>query len=109
MSTTDPNTPNDIENLFHPVITDHENQSLIHIPTQEEIENTIKVMNSLKSLSLDGIRLPFHKKKANYKNAFHSSIETLFKIGLVLKECNTAFIKLIPKKQNAVSFNESVQ
>lgn len=47
--TTRPTYPKDLEGLFEKIIEEQENESLIQIPTKEEIFSILKIMPSLKA------------------------------------------------------------
>lgn len=64
-------------------------------------------MNPPKSPSPEGMLTLFYKKFWNtIKNDFIASVRSFFRTGYLLKQWNTTFITLIPKKENATQFGD---
>lgn len=60
-TSSQPTFPNEITELIQPIMGEHENQTLIQIPSANEIKEVIKSMNSLKTPGLMGCQLCFIK------------------------------------------------
>lgn len=83
-------------------MTQSENIELIKIPTLEEIRNVVMKMPG-KTPGLDGMPALFY----NYYwdtvgSLLTNSVHKFFSTGFILKELNSTFITLIPKKQGLI-------
>lgn len=100
-------TPQELEDLFTPIVTQEENTELIKIPTSKEIRNVVMKMPRLKTPGPDGMPTLFYNHYWDTVSPLlTNSVQKFFSTGFILKELNSTFITLIPKKQGANTFND---
>jgi hypothetical protein len=102
-----PPFPEELSNLFEPVISQEDNSFLCNIPSEEEIKETLFSMNSNKSPSPDSLPPLFFKHYWSIvKPEVIIAVQKFFQSGRLLKPLNHTFITLIPKIDGASSMNQ---
>ena len=98
----DPNFSNDFEGLWHPIISQDENDALFAVPNEEEVKKAVFSMGSYKASGLDGFSPIFYKHYWVYIKAdVIAYVQRFFTEGYMLKQMSHTFIRLIPKFQGA--------
>jgi hypothetical protein len=106
-SSSNPQFPDDLDNLISPVISDEDNILLSAIPSADEIKQTLFSLGSDKSPGPDGMSALFYKHY--WEIISHDLIEAItsfFTRGHILTEINRTFITLIPKSDKAAKVNQ---
>jgi hypothetical protein len=98
LSSSNPQTEEEMLDLFTPVISEEENFALSSIPDEEEILGALTSLGSTKAPGPDGFMALFYKKYWNHvKSDALVSIEHFFNKNSLLKGQNHSFIALVPK------------
>ena len=98
--------PEHLEHLILPCITEEENESLLCIPSSEEIKATLFQMQDLKAPGPDGFPTLFYKQLwPMVGNDIIKAVTSFFIRGSMPKEVNASLIVLIPKISNPTSVN----
>lgn len=87
--------------MFSTEVSAAENASLIAIPSSSEIEKVVKSLAIDKSPGPDGFNVKFLSHQwPIIGNDIVNMVQHFFRTKHILKEINTTFIALIPKKEN---------
>ena len=98
--------PEHLEYLILPCITEEENESILSMPSPEEIRATLFQMQDLKAPGLDGFPALFYKQLwSTVGNDVINAVTSFFIRGSMPKEVNASLIVLIPKSSNPSSVN----
>ena len=105
-SSSNPQFPNDFDNLISLVISDEDNTLLSAIPSADEIKQTLFSLGSDKSPGPDGMSALFYKHYWEIiSQDLIEAITSFFTRGRILIEINHTFITLIPKSDKAAKVN----
>jgi hypothetical protein len=106
-TSSNPQFPDNLDNLISPVITDEDNLLLCAIPTVDEIKQTLFSLGSDKSPGPDGMSALFYKHYWKVINQdLIEAVTSFFTRGHILTEINHTFITLIPKSDKAAKVNQ---
>ena len=106
-TSSNPQFPDNLDNLISPVITDEDNLLLCAIPTIDEIKQTLFNLGSNKSPGPDGMSALFYKHYWKVINQdLIEAVTSFFTRGHILTEINHTFITLIPKSDKAAKVNQ---
>jgi hypothetical protein len=105
-SSTIPQLDDELVELFPPIISDEDNQSLISIPTEEEVFEVLSSLGSSKARGPDGFTTLFYKKYWSVvkREILECVLDFFLNKNLASKQ-NHTFITLIPKQSGAHSVN----
>ncbi|XP_026383665.1 uncharacterized protein LOC113279176 [Papaver somniferum] len=82
------------------IISVEENESLIRIPSNEEIFATLKSMENWSSPGPEGFQAGFYKSQwATVGDDVCNMVKRFFKTRHILKQINETYISLVPKKK----------
>jgi hypothetical protein len=102
-----PPFPEELSNLFKPVISQEDNSYLCNILLKEEIKETLFSMNSNKCPGPNGLSSLFFKHYWSIvKSEVIAAVQNFFQSGRLLKQLNHTFIALIPKIDGASLMNQ---
>lgn len=100
-STSSPAAPDDISNLFSPIISADDNDFLCRVPDEAEILSVIQSIGASKAPGLDGISaLFYHTYWSIMKFDVVTTFKCFFASSFLLKSLNHTNIMLIPKNDN---------